>query len=142
MRVKRSPADDWFSKLVRERAEHTCESCGKYCGPKHEHGRLDCSHIFSRRHRATRWHPDNAVAHCFRCHQYLGGNPLEFSAWAEGYLGSGLLEIVRDQHRMIVKCGKALEKQIAAELRQQYNAMMEKRAEGVTGRIEFEGWTF
>lgn len=67
---------------------------------------------------------------------------MEFSAWAEGYLGSGLLEIVRDQHRMIVKCGKALEKQIAAELRQQYNAMMEKRAEGVTGRIEFEGWTF
>jgi hypothetical protein len=140
--IKIKPADKWFSLLARERAEHRCECCGKYCGPDHSGGRLDCSHIFSRRHKATRWHPSNSVAHCFTCHQYLGGNPLEFSAWAEKYLGHGLLEIIREQHHMIVKCGKRLEKEIAKELKRQYDEMMQKRADGITGRIEFDGWTF
>lgn len=142
MKVKRSPADDWFSKLVRERANHTCEHCGKFCGEKHENGRLDCSHIFSRRHKATRWHPDNAVAHCFTCHQQLGENPINFAAWAESYLGAGLVEIIREQHNMVVKCGKSLEKEIARELKRQYGEMIDRRKAGEVGRIEFEGWTF
>ena len=97
MKVKRDKRDDVFSKLVRERAENSCEWCGKYCGPKHENGRLDCSHIFSRRHMATRWHPDNAVAHCFSCHLKYGENPLAASRWLVDHFGRGYVDLLEEK---------------------------------------------
>jgi len=140
MKVKRDKRDDMFSKLVRERANHTCESCGKYCGPHHDGGRLDCSHIFSRRHIATRWHPDNAVAHCFTCHQRLGENPVEFNRWAEDFLGKGLLDVVEELKNSICKMTKADKEDLYKHLKAEYAAMLEKRADGDTSRIEFKAW--
>ncbi len=86
MKVRRDPLDDLFSKLVRERANWCCEKCGKY-HPEGTRRSLHCSHFFSRRKRSTRWDPRNAAAHCFKCHQELGENPIEFTKWIKAYLG-------------------------------------------------------
>lgn len=139
MKIKRTAEDDLFSKLVRERANHTCEHCGKYCGPKHEYGRLDCSHFFSRRHNATRWEPLNAAAHCFTCHQRLGESPPVFTDWIKRHLGH-LYDILEEKHNQIVKVTKKDRLELRKHLKQEYERMLEARAEGETGRIEFAGY--
>lgn len=139
MKIKRTVEDDLFSKCVRERAGHACEHCGKYCGPKHEYGRLDCSHFFSRRHTATRWEPLNAAAHCFTCHQMLGENPPIFTLWIEKHLGP-LFELLVEKHRVIQKICKKDRLAIRAHYREQLAQMEERRANGETGRLEFVGY--
>ena len=136
--MKISPADKWFSLSVRERANWTCECCGK----KYEINSqgLHCSHFYSRRHRATRWDGMNAAAHCFSCHQRLGGNPLDFARWIENHLGEAGAEILRDKHHGIAKIPKAEEKQIAAHYRAQYVRIVQAREQGAEGRVEFESY--
>ncbi len=136
--MKRTAADDAFSKCVRERADWTCESCGKVYEKKSQG--LHCSHFFSRRHRATRWAGDNAAAHCFYCHQTLGGNPVEFHRWIENHLGETRLQIVEDLKNSIVKIPKSEEKEIAKHYREQLKMIEQKRADGVTGYIDFVSW--
>jgi hypothetical protein len=140
MKVKRDKRDIVFSHMVRERAEHTCEWCGKFCGEKHENGRLDCSHIFSRRHKATRWHPDNAVAHCFTCHQTYGENPVAANRWLLDHFGGGYMEILEEKKNSIVKRSKPVREDLYKHLQSEYKRMMSLRSDGVTGRIEFESF--
>ncbi|PUB87053.1 MAG: hypothetical protein DBP02_02070 [gamma proteobacterium symbiont of Ctena orbiculata] len=136
--IKLKPADTWFSKCIRERAGWICEVCNKQY-EENSQG-LHCSHFWSRRHRATRWDADNAAAHCFGCHQRLGGNPIEFADWIEQHLGEARMEIVRGKAMSIVKIPKSEEKDIAKYYREEYERMRKLRAEGVTGRIEFESY--
>ena len=82
MGLKRSPADEAFSKCVRERANYCCERCGK--GYDASSTGLHCSHHFSRRHRSIRWCGDNAMALCYACHEWYGGNPADSGAWLRG----------------------------------------------------------
>lgn len=139
MKIKRTKHDDVFSKLVRERAGWTCEACDKY-HPEGQRQSLHCSHIFSRRHKATRWHPDNAVAHCFSCHQRLGENPVEFTQWAEEKLGRERLERLQQRARQVVKMTKHDLEDLYQHMRAQYGQMLEQRKAGEVGRIEFEAW--
>ena len=136
--VKIKPADTAFSKCVRERSDWTCECCGK----KYEENSqgLHCSHFYSRRHRTIRWCADNAASHCFGCHQRLGGNPLEFSKWIEEHLGEAGVEILTEKRNSLVKVSKQEEKEIAKHYREQLKKMKEERANGKTGRVEFESW--
>ena len=136
--VKISPADQAFAKCVKWRVNWVCESCGK----QYEEGSqgLHCSHFFSRRHRATRWHPDNAAAHCFSCHQKLGGNPVEFYRWIENHLGAARLQIVEDLKNSIIKIPKSEEKEIARHYREELKRLKDRRDSGETGYLEFEGW--
>lgn len=138
MKIKRDKRDDIFSKLVRERANHTCECCGKHCGPDHSGGRLDCSHFFSRRHKSTRWEPLNAGAHCFACHQRLGENPVDFAKWIEEHIGRWLMDILREKAHQIVRLRKQDLEDIYQHLKAEYEKMLKLRAEGHRGRIEFE----
>lgn len=131
--VKRSDADVFFSKCVREAANHTCERCGKVCGTTEnpiEFGRLDCSHIFSRRHRTIRWCKENAVAHCFTCHNWFGGNPIDAGQWAEQHLGDGAVQLLREKRDSRQKVSKAEEKEIAKHYKEQHKQMLEARASG------------
>lgn len=139
MKIKRTVEDDLFSKLVRERANHTCEYCGKYCGAGHEHGRLDCSHFFSRRHTSTRWEPLNAAAHCFTCHQNLGENPTVFTAWIKRHLGRWY-DVLEEKHNQTVKKSKIDIKEMREHFRRELKRMEELRSEGAIGRIEFAGY--
>lgn len=113
--IKISYIDRLFSKYIRARAGWKCERCGKYYGPGHSG--LHCSHLFSRRHKATRFNPSNAFSHCFGCHAFLGGNPVYFTGWAEGYLGEDTVEALKQQAMTPTKLTDADKKQIAADIR-------------------------
>lgn len=136
--MKISQADTWFSKCVRERANWTCEKCGK----QYEEGStgIHCSHIFSRRHRTIRWCGDNAQALCFSCHQWFGGNPADSAVWLDELLGEGHIELLREKRDSMVKVSKLEEKEIAKHYREEHKRMKEGRLNGATGRLEFESY--
>ena len=142
MTMKIKPEDKWFSRCVRERANWICECCGK-AYEENSQG-LHCSHFFSRRHKATRWSPINAAAHCFSCHQRLGGNPIEFADWIATYLdkhyGPLAYPTLIEQKNSIIKITKKDMQEIAIHYQGQYHWLKKLRAEGDNGRIEFEGW--
>ena len=129
--------DKIFSKCVRERADWFCEYSGKYFPEGHRQG-LHCSHFHGRRNLTLRWHPDNCFAHSYSAHSYLGDNPSEFVAWALEKLGEGRMEMLRERKRDIriryrTKDFNDMYRHYVTEL----EAMNQKRADGVEGRIEF-----
>ena len=68
-RIKRSLADDLFSKYIRARDNYTCQRCHRYF----ENGiGLDNSHYWGRGNQTTRYDPDNCDALCRGCHEYAG----------------------------------------------------------------------
>jgi len=79
--MKLDTLDRIFSLCVRERANWTCECCGE--NHRHDPAYLDCSHVYGRRHRSTRWSPLNAHALCKKCHRHFTDRPLEFAAWVK-----------------------------------------------------------
>ena len=73
--IKRTAADAVFSRQIRDRDNWTCQRCGAiYAAPTRA---LHCAHMYTRRIVATRFDPDNAVAACYGCHQYLDSHPYE-----------------------------------------------------------------
>lgn len=137
MKVK--PEDRWFSMCIRERANMTCEACGK--SYRDTPGGLHCSHFYSRRHKSIRWSPINAAAHCYGCHQRLGGNPIEFAAWIKSYLSTHYdamtYPLLIELKERIVRTTKKDKQAIADHYREQYAAMAQRRTDGEMGRIEF-----
>lgn len=135
--IKRTKYDDIFSKCIRERAGWACECCGKYY-PEGQRQGLHASHFYSRRYKGLRYHPDNACAHCYSCHQKLGGNPIDFAAWIDGYLGKARAENLRVMSTRIVKLTKADMEDIHQNLKASLKQMEMLRADGQIGRLEFE----
>ncbi|MDG6880963.1 Bacteriophage Lambda NinG protein [Phocoenobacter uteri] len=138
MSIKRTPADDYFSKCVRARTNYTCERCGKQYD-KSSAG-LHCSHNFSRRHRTIRWCKENALALCFSCHSWYEGNPPDSGVWLEEKLGIGAVEILREKMNSKMKVPKTEEKDIAKHYREELKKIEKARANGVCGIVEFESW--
>ncbi len=138
MAIKIKPADTAFSKCVRAGNDWTCERCKT----KYEEGSmgLHCSHVFSRRHRTTRWCKDNAQALCFSCHQWFGGNPADSGRWVEGFIGEGVIDQLREKIHSRVKVSKLEEKDIAKHYREQLKIIEQKRNDGDTGYIDFVSW--
>jgi hypothetical protein len=122
LKIRIDKRDTIFSLIVRLRARHCCECCGKHY-PK-GHG-LQCSHFFGRRHKSTRWDPDNAAAHCFYCHKTLGENPIAFTAWIKSYLGDVRYEALQLRHRQVVKRTKADLEALYRHLQDQYDALVD-----------------
>ena len=136
MKIRRDVADDLFSKLVRERANWCCETCGKYFPEDRRQG-LHCSHIFSRRHKAIRWHPDNAIAECFGCHQKGSGNPVEHFYALETILGRGKIDRMRIASAGVLKVPSWYKKEIVKKLKSELTRVLAEREQGNNGRIEF-----
>lgn len=86
MKVKIDPLDKLFSEYIRKRAVKNCGGC-EFCGKHKEWKELQCSHFFGRRHKNTRWHPDNAAGLCFACHMRLGEDPAVHTQWFKDKLG-------------------------------------------------------
>lgn len=84
MKIKRSTADALFSQFIRNR-DKCCRVCGKT-------ENLECAHIYSRRHWATRHSPDNAIALCFVHHRKFTEDPLEFARWCDGTFGRDAMD--------------------------------------------------
>ena len=137
MKTRRNKLDIAFSQLIRERAGWTCESCGKY-HPEGARRSLHCSHFFSRRNRSTRWDSQNAAAHCFACHQYLGENPLLFTDWVKAHLGQTGYELLRLRAGKPRKFSKPELEDMHQEMKAQLAHMEALRSSGEAGRIEFD----
>ena len=137
--MKRDKRDIVFSKCIRERVGWICERCGKYY-PEGQRQGLDCSHFYGRRHRSTRWHPDNAFSHCRGCHQYLGSNPAIFDRFARDALGSTRYDWLRERHNEIAKYTKADLEEIHQHYKSEYELMWAKRMDGEEGYLTFTAW--
>lgn len=117
MAIKRDAADKWFSDVVRKKAGHVCESCGKV------EGRMECAHIYGRSAKSVRWSLDNAVCLCHYCHMKFTANPLEFTRWLEETLGEGHMEMLREKWQVLMKTNKELRKEIAKHYREEFKKM-------------------
>ena len=136
--VKTKPADQAFSKCVREASDWCCEKCGT----QYEKGAtgLHCSHIYSRRHRTIRWCKENAQALCFSCHQWFGGNPADSGVWIRELMGEPYIQILQEKRDSKVKVSKLEEKDIAKHYREQLKQLEERRGNGESGKLDFESW--
>jgi len=118
--MKRSPADKAFSEVIREIHEYTCERCGKV-------GRMECSHIHSRRHRTIRWCLLNANCLCGGCHRWWHENPTESGKWFERTFGEYRVDVLLEKKENKVKVTKMEEKEIAKYYRKELNKMVSDR---------------
>lgn len=133
--IKRDKTDVIFSYLVRERANFCCEYC--QMDYREESGKLHASHIFGRRAKGTRWHPDNALAHCHKCHAKLGENPPLFVEHVLGAIGRPKydgLTILANKPTKFSKFDIAV---IHTHFLAEKKRMLAIRAEGSNERIEF-----
>lgn len=128
--MKRTPADIAFSKCVRTAHDNTCEWCGKI-------GLMDCSHVFSRRHRTIRWDKLNANCLCKGCHRKWHESPANSMHWFLMKFGEDRIDLLREKMRSKIRVPKAEEREIAAHYREQVKLIEEKRASGETGYIDF-----
>lgn len=133
--MKRDKHDKLFSDLIREAYDWTCCKCGKYYPEGHRQG-LHCSHIYSRRHKATRWHVWGAVAHCFGCHQWYGANPRESATWVGDYLGGRKIGMVDGLARSDGKFWNKAKEEIYAHNKKELERVRKLRRQGKRGRIE------
>jgi hypothetical protein len=81
--IRRTAADARFSHQIRARDGWRCKRC--HTEPKP--GGLHSAHHFTRRTGATRFDPDNALALCYGCHQYLDSHPYEKEAFWRAEIG-------------------------------------------------------
>lgn len=138
MGIKRTPADVAFSNCIRERSDWTCERCGTQYQPKARG--LECSHGHTRGKWGVRFVGLNAEALCTGCHFREGGLARLEKVWTD-WERERVLELVNDTTwGSIVRKTKG-KGDIAKHYRDEYDRMRERRAEGVTGRIEFEDWS-
>ncbi len=83
--------DDVWSKLVKAKAGHKCEYCGKITA-------LNSHHIFSRAKKSTRWDTDNGICLCVGHH--IGSvfsahkTPVQFVAWLIRKKGQQFLDLL------------------------------------------------
>ncbi len=88
MKIKQDKYDKTFSQFIKYR-DTCCQKCGKSVG------KLECSHIFSRRHKALRHDPRNAKLLCFPCHRWWHENPPEAIEWLIGVIGEASYDKLR-----------------------------------------------
>jgi hypothetical protein len=131
LKIKRTPLDDVFSKLVRLRVNYTCENCGK------RGGLHDCAHIIPRRSTATRWHPLNAVDLCRGCHLYFTSRPFEWVDWCNEKFGEEFIDELRLVANKPVKWTPADRKDILKHYQGEFERVKPLRDSGVVARIDF-----
>ena len=80
--------DKIWSKAVVERDGHRCRYCGNNGNQPH--------HIFTRRHRSTRWDLDNGITLCWHHHFHLAhGEPEMFREFLMKEIGEKQFEILK-----------------------------------------------
>lgn len=136
--VKRTPADIAFSDAVRESFDYTCCLCGM--DGRERPGMMDCSHVFSRKHRNTRWTVLVALCLCRSCHQKMGDRPLLHAALYRDVWGEEAYEQILRDHNRILKISKVEEKLIAKHYRAEAKRAEKLRNAGYIGRIDIQDW--
>lgn len=75
-------------EVVMERDERTCRRCGTGEFPQ-------WAHVYSRRYRAIRHDPLNAMVLCRNCHAWQTHNPLEGEEFFRSVLGEDTMTALR-----------------------------------------------
>ena len=137
--IKITSGDKYFSLCVRERAGWTCDRCKeKYTPPTMA---LHCAHWHSRGNWFVRFDPSNALAMCMGCHLFTQRERDEHRKTMLRYINEIELDrLAFDRNRPAYGVKKRVS-EIAKHYRAELAKMQQQRAEGVTGRIEFEGWS-
>lgn len=136
--IKRTAADDWFSKCVRERAGWKCEICGNQ-HPEEKAPGLDCAHIWGRRNYSTRFDPDNAIAACMACHiRFDGDSDLKVKV-TEGVFGQGHYDVLRNRanNTSLGKEYRRALKDVSRHFREEYRRLRADRVWYRDMRLEF-----
>ncbi len=136
--IKRDKWDRVFSDLIRERADWTCQRCGVRHEPPTR--ALHCAHLFTRRARSTRTHPDAAIAACYGCHQYLDSHPEDKERLARQVLGDTGYDRVRALFHKVRKRKPDEKAEMYAHYRSELASMRAARDAGRRGWLEFVSW--
>jgi hypothetical protein len=147
-KVKKLDPDKLFSLCVRERADWTCEACGKKYEPwagadgYPANPGLHCSHYIGRANYATRFDPLNVFAHCYGCHAKFEGNPHVFREWVLSRIGTESYDVVieKSNNLMLGKQARQEKQHIAEFYKNIFQALRYVRNNGQTGRLEFTGY--
>lgn len=138
--IKVTPADKWFSKCVRERADWRCERCGAHHLPNSQG--LHCAHWHSRGNWGTRFDKSNAAALCYGCHVVTGRErEREHKPLMLRLVGDLELDRLWHDSRRPAHGIRKRVPEISKHYRDQYEAMLAERTAGRIGRLEFDGWT-
>ncbi len=136
--IKITTADAALSKCVRERSAWTCDRCGA----KHleNSAGLHAAHWHSRGNWFTRFDSANLLALCYGCHSFTARERDEHRKTMLRYITEIELDrLAYDRNRPAYGIKKRVA-EIAKHYRGELAKMQRQRADGVTGRLEFEGW--
>jgi len=89
----RGKATRLHAQIVRARGRCECPDSRRGVAIIHS-GQLQCMHIISRRHAATRTDLDNALAGCAACHRFFTENPVEWTDFIIGQTGRAKYELL------------------------------------------------
>lgn len=137
--MKRTPLDAATSDLVRERADWTCERCEEVDHEGQAKGksmRMQCSHVYGRKHNSTRYELDNLFCLCATCHAYLETRPIEHAAFARSKLGDVRFEWLQQKHYQVKKWPKHEKEEARKFYIKQYKEIRESRMDGISGYVE------
>ena len=125
---RRDKRDNLFSKMIRFRDEFTCCRCGAL----HEEtsSGLHCSHNVPRTYLRLRWTPLNALALCYRCHMWYGGEPYESGAWLAEHMGDRMHRELLSMKQQKLKISKSAKEDIYDILKEDRAAQLEKFEQG------------
>ena len=129
--IKRTPADIWFSKCIRQRAGWRCEKCGAQHA-ENSMG-LHCSHHHSRRNAGIRLDPLGAESLCYGCHSHYGGTEAR-RLEALGAEGVALLNELKNDLNRGREYKRASQRELSAHYKAEFVRMVE------TGSSEFVGF--
>ena len=142
--IKVKTLDDIFSKCIRAQYDWICQwqHC-RFCKNfsfENNTGGLDCSHLYTRETRATRWFPDNCMAMCNARHRWIGKRPVEHTAHFRKFLGDSRFDdlvLSGNGHRKYTPYDRW-------EMNQHYKAMRaeqkRKRKNGIQGYLPLVRW--
>lgn len=129
-RIKRDPNDIAFSNYIREKANWTCEKCGKVCRVNGEWvAQLEASHYVGRGKWSTRYDTENVYALCGSCHKRMGGYTREengeYDLWVKEKLGDKgyRLLIIRANTPNPQMKDKVLVKMYVKQLQKEWNSL-------------------
>lgn len=132
--MKLNPWDIAFSRAIRESYNWTCAICEIEDTEAQFTGRsraMQCAHVFSRKHKNVRCHPDNAVCLCARCHAIMTDAPTEWGLWVVNHLGEGRYQMLLERKNDIsIKYSKQDMSDIANHYRQEYARMVNEKMHG------------
>ena len=100
---------------------------------------LECCHIHSRRHQYIRHNPLNALSMCGAHHRWYTDHPTIFADFVERRF-PGREETLRELLQVKHKWLRGMKAEARAHYRAEYQRIINRRAEGETGRLEFVGF--